>query len=85
MKRRHARLPQPKPFLVALDLAALSWSVKQGARWRHVEHLVIQVPTETVPLVPNDLRELVAGRPVTVLQGAGVVRCVKRGRIVITG
>ncbi len=54
------------------------WAVKQGRRWRLAAEVVVQVPVETVFRGPD------AKQPIAYLQGVGVVRCLERGKLLIT-
>ena len=68
-----------RPFLVAqVDRRLVrhdgAWLVKQGARWRFCRELCIQVSVLSV----------VDPKWGACLSGVGVVRCLKRGELVIT-
>lgn len=68
----------PAPFLVRQadqpGNASARWAIKQGARWRYAEELCVQVTVLSI-LDPSDG---------PCLSGVGVVRCLTRGRMVIT-
>lgn len=69
----------PKPFLVRAPTARRPWSIKQGKRWRLAEDIVIQVTVMTTYRKANGGAE---GE--WFLEGIGVVRCLGRGKIVVT-
>lgn len=59
----------PRPFAAVYDDGEGQWMVKQGDRFRAARTLCIQVTvTDNGPM----------------LTGVGVVRCVKRGELVVT-
>lgn len=69
----------PRPFLLTrvdplLVKDGRAWAVRQGARWRFAEEVCIQV----------SMLSILDGMGVPCLSGVGVVRCLERGRLVIT-
>lgn len=72
-------MTHPKPFLIRAPLpgpqrpSVRPWAVKQGQRWRYAKDLVIQVTVESTFCNAE-----------WCLSGIGVVRCLGRGRIVVT-
>lgn len=78
-----AKPKAPRPFLVCIESFDRKdgrvWAVKQGVRWRYAREISIQVPTLTVYKGQD------AAEPRAFLAGVGVVRCLERGQIVITG
>lgn len=51
-----------------------AWAVRQGERWRFTEDLCVQVPMTSQEHPEHG----------AVLTGIGVVRCLKRGELVVT-
>lgn len=68
-KAGSGRQDVPRPFYVSYDMERRGWAVIQGERRRYAADVCIQVTVTTA-----------GGR----LTGVGVVRCMKRGELVIT-
>lgn len=64
---------QPKPFLLRPPFGPRPWSIRQGRRWRFAEDIVVQVTVVTSQQEGEWF-----------LAGVGVVKCLARGKIVVT-